>query len=86
MWKNKNELTHDFSVGDERTISEEEQAESRLDRFENLNKEEQQAQLPLYRQAGSNYAAIEDGTIRSYTGLSATTQERIRRYVYVMLP
>ena len=73
-----------FFLGEEGSVLEATQEESRLERFEN-SKEEQKSQLPLYRRDGNYYSGIEDGTIRTYAGLSATTQERIRRCVYVVL-
>jgi hypothetical protein len=55
------------------------QAESRSNKSEGSGKDDKQQQ-PL-RQDGGSLAGSDAGTIRTYAGLSATTQERIRRYV-----
>lgn len=55
------------------------QAEGRFNKPEGSRKDEQQQQ-PL-RQDGGSMPGSDEGTIRTYAGLSATTQERIRRYV-----
>ncbi|KDR20991.1 Rho GTPase-activating protein 21 [Zootermopsis nevadensis] len=64
-------LAHDSGGG-------EMQAEGRFNKPEGSRKDEQQQQ-PL-RQDGGSMPGSDEGTIRTYAGLSATTQERIRRF------
>ncbi|PSN52317.1 hypothetical protein C0J52_08535 [Blattella germanica] len=68
------------TLGDEGSLIGELLSENRSERFEDLNKDEQQSPQPSYRRDGGYPTGIEDGTIRTYAGLSATTQERIRRF------
>lgn len=58
------------------------QTEGRSSKSEGSGKDEQQQQ-PL-RRDGSSIAGSDEGTIKTYAGLSATTQERIRRFVTLL--
>jgi hypothetical protein len=67
-----------YFVFEEESVGGGMQAEGSSSKLESSGKDEQQQQ-PLRRDGGS-LGRSDEGTIRTYAGLSATTQERIRRY------